>query len=470
LYFQIDLPLAKFEKCVLQLKNNCLTKDKMNPLETLTRIRSLGAKRASKCYDKNKDAINFKRRAAYALKKENSAPTPAENPVAKPAAKPVAIAAKTAKAYGWDDLIGPTEKKTAPKPVGKRVYWGWDKGVESEDEEDEGRPRKATQEKAVTVKLAKVQKARGRPKKPERKVIELTRTAEGFIQSPLTQEKLVQGIYNLKLKDTSTVAYLSGVYRVMKSLGTSDLAKALKSPEKVMEQFRAARQSDGEPYSENTIKQNFQVICKLIDYLPLDIDKTKYERYYKIQRVISDEQAKHRRATEKVPTYKTYLKKSLDKFGVNSKEYLLARLYEELTVRDDFGLEITTGKMNLKKNYLLIKPESMYIIINQYKTDEKYGQIKHKLSLDMHDLVLQYIERKQLKAGMQLFKPVQQSAFLCKTNKSLGYSKGSNLFRKMMVSQEMSKVTGLSAAERVTLSERMFHSPVVQLDYLRELE
>ena len=52
-------------------------------------------------------------------------------------------------------------------------------------------------------------------------------------------------------------------------------------------------------------------------------------------------------------------------------------------------------------------------------------------------------------------------------NKKLGYTMGSNLFRKMAVTQELDKLNP-TAEDRVALAKIMRHSPVVQITYLRK--
>ena len=147
------------------------------------------------------------------------------------------------------------------------------------------------------------------------------------------------------------------------------------------------------------------------------------------------------------------------------KESLIAKFYNELTVRDDYGLVISNK--NLKnENYLLISPKSMEVVINNYKTDKRYGVIRHKLSKPLEKLTRAYILKNKIQKGDYLFGAELLSSFVSKTNTTLGYKGGINLFRHMKISEELAKAT---PAERVKLADVMKHSPVVQKAYLRRM-
>ena len=274
---------------------------------------------------------------------------------------------------------------------------------------------------------------------------------------PLTTEVLLEGVRALQLKPTTEKVYLDSIPRIMRMLEATDLRVALQDPEAAVAKFREARQKNGNAYSENTIKTNFQTICKLIDALNLDIDKTPYARLFEIQKLKKPEQGP-------VPTFEAYLVKSLEQFGADSKEYLLARLYQEITLRDDFGLTLTDGKMDSETNYLLVKRRHLFVVINSYKTEAKYGQIKHKLSAGVADLIRDYIAKHDKHSGDLLFDALQLSPFLNAMNETLGYSGGSNLFRQMRVSNE---IVAATPEQRIDLAAEMRHGTGVQLNYVR---
>ena len=85
----------------------------------------------------------------------------------------------------------------------------------------------------------------------------------------------------------------------------------------------------------------FQTIVYLIDNLNIGLSVATIKNYkdifeqYKIRsNDLSDERIIN--SNNAVIGYKDYMNKIKNKFGVDSKEYLIAKLYDELTVRDNY--------------------------------------------------------------------------------------------------------------------------------------
>ena len=169
--------------------------------------------------------------------------------------------------------------------------------------------------------------------------------------------------------------------------------------------------------------------------------------------------------------FSTYLNKVKEAFGEKSKMYVLAKLYDELTLRDDYQLEIVSKISETKddtKNYIVMYPSKpLKIIINTYKTQDRYGVIKENLSKDLNKLVRDYVRENNLKKGDYLFGKDKLSSFITANNKRIGLSGGVSEYRHMKISEELDKVPSLDA--RKDLSERMRHSPLTQLKYVRKV-
>jgi len=103
------------------------------------------------------------------------------------------------------------------------------------------------------------------------------------------------------------------------------------------------------------------------------------------------------------------------------------------------------------------------LIINQYKTSAKYGQIKVKLSLPLSNLIRKYIEKEGLLNGDYLFGDKNLTSFVSKMNKQIGVKGSISYFRQMSVSDLLSKTP--SAEERQALSAKMAHSRLTQIKY-----
>ena len=120
-------------------------------------------------------------------------------------------------------------------------------------------------------------------------------------------------------------------------------------------------------------------------------------------------------------------------------------------------------------NYIVIpKTRELTLIVNEYKTSNKYGQIKIKLSLQLSNLIRKYIQKEGLLNGDYLFGDKYLTSFVSKMNKQIDIKGSISYFRQMSVSDLLSQAP--SAEERQKLSSLMKHSPISQLKYLRNQE
>ena len=173
--------------------------------------------------------------------------------------------------------------------------------------------------------------------------------------------------------------------------------------------------------------------------------------------------------------FQDYINLVKEKFGEKSKMYMIAKLYNELTLRDDFTLKIVNSGRDLSTdlNYVVIPQRrgirlntKLRIIINHYKTSEKYGQIDAELSVALSNLIREYATQNNLKEGDFLFGEKELSNYVSSHNKQMGVKGSITLFRQMKISDEVNKQT--DAKKRVDLADKLKHSPVVQLRYLRQ--
>ena len=112
-----------------------------------------------------------------------------------------------------------------------------------------------------------------------------------------------------------------------------------------------------------------------------------------------------------------------------------------------------------KENYIII-PRSgiLQVIINNYKTAKKYGQIKVPLTKEMSAIIRTYITDNNITE--YLFGKSKLSQFASKNNKKMGLETGINAYRHMKVADELSKQ--LSADDKIKLAASMKHTPIIQ--------
>jgi integrase len=115
-------------------------------------------------------------------------------------------------------------------------------------------------------------------------------------------------------------------------------------------------------------------------------------------------------------------------------------------------------------NYLVLTKNNYSIVINNYKTKEKYGQIHIKLTKPLTRLIEDYMKLNNLNVGDYLFGSGKLSTYITAQNKKAGINGGINMFRHMKISHELAQI---GEDERQALADKMKHSLFVQQRYLR---
>ena len=174
-----------------------------------------------------------------------------------------------------------------------------------------------------------------------------------------------------------------------------------------------------------------------------------------------------------------YVEDVIKYFGKDSKEALVIAIYRFHMFRDNLVLKIIPKEIIDKtENYLIVpenKTSSLTLVLNDYKTIEKYGQKKLKMPQILSNEIRKYMDRKQLTYNDYLFGESKLSSFISTFNQKLlkhGYVLGFkitiNTLRQMKASQVLSN--NPTEAEHVALSEEMHHSESTSLLYQRKIK
>ena len=270
--------------------------------------------------------------------------------------------------------------------------------------------------------------------------------------------------------DASLKTYKDGIKRLMKLTNCINLITCLQQPQEIKNAI------DTSTFSLNTKKGMYQAVVFIIDNLKLPYTKQLFDEYKKlfsINKLKSQAESKEK-TKEKVMSFLEYFEKVKEHFGENSKMGLLIGLYEAFTGRDIFQLKITNNKNeinNNKINFLLLTKKQFTLVINNYKTQKKYGTYVVKLNQPLTKLIKHYIIEHDLKFGDYLFGDKPLSSFISKNNKKIGINGSVDLIRHMVITQEFEKAKtegkDLTEEQRVDLANRLQHSPTSQLMYLR---
>ena len=327
------------------------------------------------------------------------------------------------------------------------------------------RGRQANNAPAPVPQPAPVPAPRGvKPKFDEASVIQALQDATDF-KSEATRKNYIS---NLK-----------GIFRITKC---PTLPKCLANFDKIKKSIEEGLQVNGKPYSLNSKKGFFQAIVYVIDHLHIPVDDATKEKYRVLMQVYvgkSKDQTDNRKTDPKyaVMPFPTYLNKIKEEFGEKSKQFLIASLYNEVTVRDDFNLEIVSSerdiKSNTEQNYLVVPrlvKNNCTVVIQSYKTDKKYGPIKVKTTTVLSKQIREWIQEHNLTDGNKLFPNKTLSDFVSTMNKSVGAMTGGiNYIRQSKITEVLSKQV-MTEEDRILFGRRMGHSPLAQLKYVRAVK
>jgi hypothetical protein len=283
---------------------------------------------------------------------------------------------------------------------------------------------------------------------------------------------------NVRKSSMSTVFRITASKNLVKTLGIfAKFKKTLDS---------ATLKGSDKPMALNTKKTVAESLVWTIDHLGMNLEPAVRQQYldmmesYKLQ---SKDQTKARKGDIEfdVMPYTEFLAKVKGEFGGESKQFVLASIYKEATLRDNFYnlvlVESDRGVLNDTDNFLIMSRAAkgaVTVVINSYKTEKRYGVIRVKLSAGLSKLLREYVAKKGTTAGSRIFPENKTglSAYISTFVKKIapGAKGGIDYIRQSVITEQMNKAGGLSAEARVALAKSCAHSPNAQLSYVRGLK
>ena len=322
-------------------------------------------------------------------------------------------------------------------------------------------------------------------KKPKKLIIEeevepvIEPEPETFITKKSKKSKLpkvidLEKVFDLLqgLRDTNVIKtdgtlkkYEEDTKRLMKLTKCDNLVECLKDPREI------SKIIDDSSYAINTKKSLYQSIVFLIDNLSLPYNVKTFNDYKKHFEIYKGKSTKEgiEKTFESLITFPEYLKLVKERWGENSKMYLLGRLYDQVTMRDDFQLLIVSKMADVTddKNYIVVpKTGQLKVIMNVFKTSNKYKIEPIKLDESLSQLLREFIKKNNLKQGDYLFGSKKLTSYISNNNQLIGVKGGTNLYRHMKATEILSD-PDLTEEQRIELSLKMAHSPLSQLKYVR---
>jgi hypothetical protein len=311
----------------------------------------------------------------------------------------------------------------------------------------------------------------------ERRKVSRTKSNALPAHEPITFEKAVQMIQEKIESKNSQKVYISTLRIFMDIMKCTELYSCLANAQHVIDTIEQAkpRNSDG-PYSINSRKTMYQMILKLITTFELPISdsiKNQYKEKFEELKLESIDETKEKTvsADKKVMRFESYLSQVKEKFGEDSKEFIIASLYNLYGFRDDLQLKISTKKpTDTEENYIVIPRMNIsphYIILNQYKTSKKNGSQMIPIPAELAKLIRKYARDNSLTADSYLFGNKSLSIFIKKFNEKLGLPITINTYRQMRISSALSSDVKPSAKHRIKIAKEMNHSAMASEKYIR---
>lgn len=288
-----------------------------------------------------------------------------------------------------------------------------------------------------------------------------------------TLEEMIDVFRATITKENTLRKYISDVKRVFKLSGITSFTGTL------VEYIQIKDAVQNSTYSLSTIKGSFQAILVFITNSKMDVPLSivsNYDNIHKVAKIRCEDQVEKRKTELEfaVIPFTEYHTKIREHFGVDSKENVIACLYNEVICRDDLAsLKIVrhVAYDNGVDNILFIDPRRKvsHIILNRYKTSNIYGKYVKSFSPELYSIVTNYIQRNNL-AGF-LFPDEYESglsSFVTNMNKKIEIDQGINYIRHSKISEFLQR-TDLTPEIRYRFSCDCFHSESMQRQYKRGL-
>lgn len=279
-------------------------------------------------------------------------------------------------------------------------------------------------------------------------------------KKPIYLAELKDKIVEKVEKKSSQQMYINSMKRILKLFDTDDLIKVIYD-KNLLEKIIQDR-------PVNTAKADLQAILKIVDTFPIAISeklKSKIKTAFDVLKEKSFE--KSAEPKEDLISFNDYIKKIEEKFGKESKQYVVATIYHELPLRDDMQLKIVDSiksTKNKEHNYLVLnKSPKGRIIVHNYKTSEGLGTINKELTTKLTNIIKKYMNSKAESDRDYLFTDKKMTSYIQKMNAAIGLHSGTNLFRHMAVNEFLSEPK--SAEEKVKKASDMGHSVNTQRKY-----
>jgi len=256
------------------------------------------------------------------------------------------------------------------------------------------------------------------------------------------------------------ISNMKSIINILKPVNYKEFIKALKCrPNQTIKLIKSYQYKPNKTYAQNTLITLYKAVLFYFEKFKIKVtptSKTKYEDAIQIYDAIAIVELKEKNQTT-IPTFDEYLERVLNEFGIYSREHIIVKLYQQVKCRDDLLLIVANASTPLDKltNYLVVG-EIFRVVLNDFKTIDRYGVVDVELDTELTNLLSHYMENHNIQVGDCLFNSNNISKIVSRMNQKLGYvGHGAiNLIRKMLSTD----ATSLPLEEQLKVSKQLCHS------------
>jgi len=256
------------------------------------------------------------------------------------------------------------------------------------------------------------------------------------------------------------ISNMKSIINILKPVNYKEFIKALKCrPNQTIKLIKSYQYKPNKTYAQNTLIALYKAVLFYFEKFKIKVtptSKTKYEDAIQIYDAIAIVELKEKNQTT-IPTFDEYLERVLNEFGIYSREHIIVKLYQQVKCRDDLLLIVANASTPLDKltNYLVVG-EIFRVVLNDYKTIDRYGVVDIELDTELTNLLEHYMENHNIQVGDCLFNSNNISKIISRVNQKLGYvGHGAiNLIRKLLATD----ASVLPIEGQVKVAREMGHS------------
>lgn len=290
------------------------------------------------------------------------------------------------------------------------------------------------------------------------------------------EDTVINMMNDIDMNEQTRKKKIANIKIIFTAYPSNNLKKSLNNYDVMRERLETVKTitNPSKTYGYETIKTIIQTILWTVITLNIPIKKDVFNKYKNLVGILKEksiQQKNEDKADEDnaVIPYTEYLEKIKTRFSDNSKQYLIALIYNTITCRDDIAsLKIIQYKKEIlpDNNYLLInKKGDGSIILQNYKTQSKYGKLTTALPCVLIEYLHKYIKNNNL---TEFLFPENYNNGLTKyisdMNHKIGISGGINIIRRMKITDFL-KDPDLTPEQRADFANKSCHSLESQAYY-----